>query len=87
MRQDLKGWLGCGIHAAWHTEFHANVVGASGSGVSRKGGLREISALLRLVLGEGGGIEIGLWNGDVEDSSTGRDGDWDGHVLACFGRY
>ena len=86
MGEDLDGWLGrSGVHAARHTELSADIVRAGGCRVSRKRSLSEISALLCIVLDESSGIEVGLWKGDIEDTGAGRNGDWDGHVDACFG--
>lgn len=86
MRKDLNGWLGRGtVHATRHAKLGADVICASRRRVSRQRGLRKVSPLLRLVLDEGGGIEIGLWNGDIKDTGAGRNRDWDGHVDACFG--
>ena len=86
MCENLKRWLGgSSIHAAGHTELSADVVRAGCCSVSGKRGLGEISALLGLVLNESGGIEIGLRNWKIEDTSAGRDGDRYRHVHACFG--
>lgn len=85
MRKDLNGRSG--IRATWHTEFSANVVRAGGGSVTQKRGLSEIPALLRLVLGKSGGIKISLRNGDIEDTSAGRNGDWNAHIHACFGSH
>ena len=86
MCKDLKGRVGrSSIHAARHTELSADMVRAGRCRVSRQCGLCKIPALLGLVLDEGGSTEIGLRNGDIEDTSASRDGDWDGHVDACFG--
>lgn len=82
--KDLEGWLG-GSHTARHTELGTDVVGAGRCSVTRERGLSEIPALLGLVLGEGGGIEIGLGNGDIEDTGASGDCDWDGGIDACFG--
>ena len=85
MRQNLNRWLRRG-HAARHAELGADVVGAGGCSVSRQGDLREVPALLGLILGEGGGIKIGLGNGDIEDTGASGNGDWDCGVDTCFGR-
>lgn len=86
MCKDLNGWLGRStVHAAGHTVLGADIVCASRCSIAGQRGLGEISSLLRLVLGESGGIKIGLWNGDIEDTGAGRDCDRDGHVDACFG--
>ena len=83
MRKDLNGRSG--VRATWRTELSADVIRAGRGSVSRERGLSEIPALLRLILGESGGIEIGLWNGDIKDTGAGRDGDRNTHVHACFG--
>ena len=86
MCENLKRWLGgSSIHAARHTELSADVVRAGCCSVSGKRGLGEIPALPGLILNEGGGVEIGLRNGEIEDTSAGRDCDRYRHVHACFG--
>ncbi len=86
MCKDLNGWLGLGsTYATGHTELSANVIRAGCCGVSRKRSLGEVPALLGLVLVESGGIEIGLGDGDIEDSGASRDCHGDGHVDACLG--
>lgn len=86
MREDLNGRLGrSSIHTARHTELGADVVRAGRCSISRQRGLSEVSALLRLVLDESGGIEVGFWKGDIEDTGAGRDCDWNCHVDTCFG--
>ena len=69
VRQDLNGWLGL-FRAAGHTKLGADVVRASCGCVSCKRGLGEVSALLSIVLDESGGIQVGLRNGDIKDTST-----------------
>ena len=81
MRKYLKGRQSRnGVHIARHTELRADVVRASRCSVSRKCSLSEIPALLGLVLDEGGGIEIGLRHGYIEDASAGRYCDWDRQI-------
>ena len=80
--ENLKGWFGGHIHAAGHTELGTDVVGTGGGRISQESGLGEVPALLGKILGECGGIEIGLGNGDVEDASAGGDGDGDSHIHA-----
>ena len=86
MCENLKGRFGrSSVDGARLTELSADVVGAGCCRVTRQGGLSEIPALLGHILDEGGSIGIGLRNGEIEDTSAGRDCDWDGHVDACFG--
>ena len=85
MSEDLDGWLGPCFHATGHAELGADVVGAGRGMVALERGVGEISTLLGNVLSEGGGVHIGLGDGDIEDASAGRDCDWDGEIGASFG--
>ena len=85
MREDLNRWLDRSTHVARHTELGTDVVCSGCCVVTQERSLSEIPALLGVVLDKCGGIEIGLWYGDVEDTGSGGDMDWDAYVHAFFG--
>ena len=81
MREYLKGWQSLNsVYIARRAELRTDVVRAGRCSVSRKCSLGEIPALLGLVLDEGGGIEIGLRHGYIEDAGAGRDCDWNRQI-------
>lgn len=85
MRQYLDGGLG-DIAVAGHAKLSADTVCAGCSTVSSECSVGIISAMLGYVLNEGDCVQAGPGKSQVEDTLARREGDWNAHVHAYFGR-
>ena len=74
MCQHLYGRVG-GMITIWPAELGTDVVGPRDGLVASQGDVTEIATLLSDVLCQGGGIEAGAWDLEVEHSLACRDGD------------
>ena len=83
MRQNLNRRVGY-VAGTWYTELCTYIVCAGSSCVSRKRDVAEVLPLSSYVLSEGGCIEVGLRDGDIEDTITGRNVNRDGHIGTLF---